>query len=341
MNDTAGGRGRRSGDWHRRDQRHRRRYRRHQDLHAQRAGRGPDVQSGRQLQLQSGRTRPISIWRWARRRPSSPPTRSRTAIGATDTATLTITVTGTNDAPDAVDEPSSPPRTARSSAAASRQRHRRRRRRDADLFAAGAGRRPDAQPSGNYTFDPSSYDSIAAGSTVTLVASYRVIDNNGATDTATITITINGINDAPDAVNDSATATEDGRDRHRQFVVQRYRTRQRRQSDLCANSPVAGLTINGRQLQLRPVERGLSAHRRRGDPDRGRQLYDDRQPRRDGHGDADHHGDGRKRRPVAIDDVNSAIEDGAIVIGNVGSTTPTSTMARPAPTRSLRPPRPG
>ena len=51
---------------------------------------------------------------------------------------------------------------------------------------------------GSYSFDPSvaAYQSLAAGATQIVVATYTLTDDQGATDTATLTITVTGINDA-------------------------------------------------------------------------------------------------------------------------------------------------
>ncbi|WP_428628510.1 Ig-like domain-containing protein [Sphingopyxis sp.] len=53
------------------------------------------------------------------------------------------------------------------------------------------------------------YNSLKLGETRTETFSYTIRDANGGTDTATATITIVGVNDAPVAVNDSATTAED------------------------------------------------------------------------------------------------------------------------------------
>ena len=42
-----------------------------------------------------------------------------------------------------------------------------------------------------------------------VVANYTVTDEHGATATATLTITVNGVNDAPVAVDDSGSGNED------------------------------------------------------------------------------------------------------------------------------------
>jgi VCBS repeat-containing protein len=58
---------------------------------------------------------------------------------------------------------------------------------------------------GGYSFDPASYDRIAAGQTLPVVASYTVTDDQGATDTATLTINVAGVNDAPTIAADQNT----------------------------------------------------------------------------------------------------------------------------------------
>ncbi|SHO42519.1 retention module-containing protein, partial [Desulfopila aestuarii] len=62
---------------------------------------------------------------------------------------------------------------------------------------------------GAYTFDASSYDSLAEGETQTFNIEYTVTDDQGATDTATLAITVTGTNDAPIANDDTLSATED------------------------------------------------------------------------------------------------------------------------------------
>ena len=56
--------------------------------------------------------------------------------------------------------------------------------------------------------DQDAADALDAGDTVTDVFNYTVSDGS-ATDTATITITVTGINDAPVAVNDIDAVDED------------------------------------------------------------------------------------------------------------------------------------
>ena len=64
---------------------------------------------------------------------------------------------------------------------------------------------------GSYSFDASNaaYQHLAEGATTDVVANYTVTDEHGATDTATLTITVTGMNDAPVAVDDVNAGTED------------------------------------------------------------------------------------------------------------------------------------
>ncbi|WP_197453465.1 Ig-like domain-containing protein [Caulifigura coniformis] len=68
------------------------------------------------------------------------------------------------------------------------------------------------QADGNYVYaaDLALADTLAVGQTAEDVFTYQIVDESGATATATLTVTITGSNDAPVAVNDTATAVEDG-----------------------------------------------------------------------------------------------------------------------------------
>ena len=132
--------------------------------------------------------------------------------GGSDTATLTITVTGTNDAPVAANDVNSAVEDGAviTGNVGSNDR-------DVDTGAtrtyALVGAAPAGltfNPDGSYSFDPASYDSLAAGATQNVVVTYTMTDDQGATDTATLTITVTGVNDAPAALNDTANAVEDG-----------------------------------------------------------------------------------------------------------------------------------
>ncbi|EAT60122.1 VCBS [Chlorobium ferrooxidans DSM 13031] len=130
--------------------------------------------------------------------------------GATSSSTLTITVTGTNDAPVAeVAVASATEDDSVVSGAVSAT--------DADAGATAsyaldvpvAGLTMDAD--GSYSFDPSNeaYQSLAAGEKLDVVATYTVTDDQGATSSSTLTITVTGTNDAPVAEVAVASATED------------------------------------------------------------------------------------------------------------------------------------
>ena len=67
-----------------------------------------------------------------------------------------------------------------------------------------------ADGSYTYTADQDAADALDDGDTVTDVFTYTVTDENGETTTATITITVNGVNDTPVAQNDVGVIVEDG-----------------------------------------------------------------------------------------------------------------------------------
>ncbi|WP_327785498.1 DUF5801 repeats-in-toxin domain-containing protein [Zhongshania aliphaticivorans] len=144
--------------------------------------------------------------------------------GGTDTATLTITVTGTNDAPTAVadtgatdedtvlnvvladgvlsndTDPDTNDTLVVSEVAGDA----------ANLATAIAGNGSGTgngeftvNADGSYSFNPNGeFDYLAAGETETSTINYTVSDGQGGTDTASITVTITGSNDAPTAADD-------------------------------------------------------------------------------------------------------------------------------------------
>ncbi|MCP5083297.1 MAG: tandem-95 repeat protein, partial [Alphaproteobacteria bacterium] len=123
--------------------------------------------------------------------------------GATDTGTVTITVSPVNDAPDAVNDAASVDEdtTVTINVLAN----------DSDLdgdalsvTAATAGNGSvSIRPDGSLDYTPNA--NFNGTDTVT----YTISDGNGATDTATVSITVNPANDGPDAVNDTASVNED------------------------------------------------------------------------------------------------------------------------------------
>ena len=190
-------------------------------------------------------TPPTSTW------PPAPPTdvvASYTvtdAQGATSTASLTITLTGTNDAPVAVADTAAVNEdgTITGSVAANDS--------DVDdgatlsyaLDAPVAGLTLNAD--GSYSFDAANaaYQHLAAGATDDVVASYTVTDAQGATGTATLTITVTGTNDAPVAVADTDRGNEDA------IITGSVATNDSDVDDgatlsYALDAPVAGLTLN-------------------------------------------------------------------------------------------------
>jgi VCBS repeat-containing protein len=64
---------------------------------------------------------------------------------------------------------------------------------------------------GTYSYNPNgAFESLGAGETATDSFTYTVSDGFGGSDTATVTITVNGANDAPVATNDAAAVTVGG-----------------------------------------------------------------------------------------------------------------------------------
>ncbi len=145
--------------------------------------------------------------------------------GGTDTATLTITVTGSNDGPVAVaDVGSTDENTVLSVTAAGGVLPN-----DSDIDGGtltvlevdgqqGSVARPvpgsnggtfTLNGDGSYAFDPGAdFDDLAPGATRTSFVDYTVRDGQGGTATATLTVTVIGRNDAPIAIDDAGTTTE-------------------------------------------------------------------------------------------------------------------------------------
>ncbi|MGB2683751.1 MAG: VCBS domain-containing protein, partial [Olleya sp.] len=129
--------------------------------------------------------------------------------GATTTTALTITVTGTNDAPTAVVESALVTEDATVSGTVEFV--------DVDGTATVAVTTGEETPEGlslnndgSYTFDASNYDDLAVGEQLVLEVPLTVTDNNGATTTTSLTITITGTNDGPTIAGDAVGAvTED------------------------------------------------------------------------------------------------------------------------------------
>ena len=71
-----------------------------------------------------------------------------------------------------------------------------------------AGAQRDPERDGSWTYVPNgASDSLEVGETGTDSFTYRACDGDGLFNSATVTITVNGANDAPLAVNDTARPT--------------------------------------------------------------------------------------------------------------------------------------
>ncbi len=128
----------------------------------------------------------------------------------TDIAVLTITVTGTNDAPVATDDATSTSENTvlNSSVPAAT---------DMDGTIASYTLVADVtegsltfNTDGTYSFDPGSdFDDLAVGATRDVTFTYTATDNTGAVSgTQTVTITVTGTNDAPVATDDATSTSE-------------------------------------------------------------------------------------------------------------------------------------
>ena len=131
--------------------------------------------------------------------------------GAESSASLTVTVTGTNDAPVAVaDAAQTEENTALLLDVLANDR-------DVDNGAAltlAAVAAPEGKGSvtivdGQLAFDPgSAFDHLAVGASETVVLTYTVRDEHGAESSASVTLTVTGTNDGPVAVADAAATAE-------------------------------------------------------------------------------------------------------------------------------------
>ena len=146
--------------------------------------------------------------------------------GSTDTATVTVTITGVNDQVDAVDDAHSVNEDATTANLAASLLSN-----DTDpdtsdviritgvtqgakgsvVFNDGGTAPNPADDTLTYKADGAVLDALAAGESTTDTFTYTVSDGHGSTDTATVTVTINGVNDQVDAVDD-ADLGERGRD---------------------------------------------------------------------------------------------------------------------------------
>ncbi len=143
--------------------------------------------------------------------------------GLEDTATVTFTVTGTNDGPVAVEDTdetdqdtaivldnvlgndSDPDGDTLTVASV-----------DGDAANVGTPIAGDngglitINADGTASFDPNGdFDDLGTGDTEETAVTYTITDGNGGTDTTTVTVTVTGTNDAPEATNSSYVVAQD------------------------------------------------------------------------------------------------------------------------------------
>ena len=131
--------------------------------------------------------------------------------GGTDTASVTVTITGVNDTPTATDDTGSVSEDGPATTI--------------DVLADDTD--PDGDPltiasvsggtglvsivDGKIDYDPNGqFESLKAGETTTDTFTYTINDGKGGTDTASVTVTITGVNDTPTATDDTGSVSEDG-----------------------------------------------------------------------------------------------------------------------------------
>ena len=124
--------------------------------------------------------------------------------GGTDTATVTVTVTPVNDAPVAADDSVSTPEDTPTTITVLGNDSDA----DGDTLSVTSATDPAngtvvINPDGTIGYTPD------ADFTGTDTFTYTISDGNGGTDTATVTVTVTPVNDAPVAVDDTATTAED------------------------------------------------------------------------------------------------------------------------------------
>jgi VCBS repeat-containing protein len=129
-----------------------------------------------------------------------------------DTGTLTVTIAGRNDAP--VANPDVASTGENSSVSVNVLAN------DTDVdngavltvtaASAPAGQGSASVVANQVVFNPGTdFDYLDTGETANVVVSYTIKDEHGATSSSTVTITVNGANDAPVANDDSASTSED------------------------------------------------------------------------------------------------------------------------------------
>jgi VCBS repeat-containing protein len=131
--------------------------------------------------------------------------------GATSSSTITVTVTGTNDGPVANPDVAS---TGENSSVTVNVLANDTDADDGAVLTVTAASAPMGQGSASVVanqvvFNPGTdFDYLDTGESANVVVSYSIVDEHGATSSSTVTITVNGTNDAPVANDDTASTDE-------------------------------------------------------------------------------------------------------------------------------------
>ena len=147
--------------------------------------------------------------------------------GGFDMATATITITPVNDPPTAVDDafdtnqdttlnddlfaanPTTPDSDPEGDPLSVTQVNGNAANVDSTI-ALGSGAQLTVNNDGTFSYNPNGqFDTLAGGVTTTDSFTYQIGDGSGGFDTATATVTITGVNDAPVAIDDAFTTNED------------------------------------------------------------------------------------------------------------------------------------
>ncbi len=241
--------------------------------------------------------------------------------GVTVPSTLTITVTGTNDAPVAVADSTAVIEDAMVAGSVAAN--------DGDVDAGAvlgyaltapvAGLTFNAD--GSYSFDAAdaAYQSLAAGAVRTVVAGYTVTDEHGAIATSALTIVVTGTNDLPVARPDTAAVNEDASVSGSVAINDGDVDAGTTLSYTLAN-PIAGLTFNANGSYAFNAANAVYQQLAQGEV----QTIVANYTVSDGQGGTATSAltitvTGRNDGPVAVADTATAIEDGAKLTGNVGA----------------------
>jgi VCBS repeat-containing protein len=194
--------------------------------------------------------------------------------GATSQATVTITVSGTNDGPvaqsgtnTAVEDGAVVTGQLAETDADTSDTH------TYSLITNTAEGSVTVNSNGSYSFNPgSAFQDLAVGETRNVTFVYEVEDNNGATSQATVTITVSGTNDGPVAQSGTNTAVEDGAVVTGQLAETDADTSDTHTYSLITNTAEGSVTVNCQRFVLVQSWLGLPRSSSRRNPQRHLRL---------------------------------------------------------------------